>query len=185
MKKLLLVISLLINSLLFGQSHDENFKYVNGFLKVSQNQKISFVNQHSGKLITNYSFDDARNFNHHFAAVEINGKWGFIDESGNLLIPADYDVVYDFQNENTVVLKNNKWELINDKGTAIKQLDIDVFLGFEHNNGKIIKGLCKITIFPDGDLYMNDLFVNNVEHSDKTLTNCGIGTWMLNIIIKY
>jgi len=57
MKKLLLVIFLLINSLLFGQSHDENFKYVNGFLKVSQNQKISFVNQHSGKLITNYSFN--------------------------------------------------------------------------------------------------------------------------------
>jgi hypothetical protein len=112
---------------------------VNGFLKVSQNQKISFVNQHSGKLITNYSFDDARNFNHHFAAVEINGKWGFIDETGNMVIPADYDVVYDFKNENTVVLKSNKWELINDKGTTIKQLDIDVFLGFENNNGKILK----------------------------------------------
>jgi len=155
MKKLLLVIFLLINSLLFGQSHDENFKYVNGFLKVSQNQKISFVNQHSGKLITNYSFDDARNFNHHFAAVEINGKWGFIDESGNLVIPADYDVVYDFQNENTVVLKNNKWELINDKGNTIKELDIDVFLGFEHNNGKIIKDGVSGILDNSGNITLN------------------------------
>ena len=69
---------------------------------------------------------------------------------------------------------------VSDNGEIIT-LDTEIIL----NNGKIIKGLCKITIFPDGDLYMNDLFVNNVEHSDKTLTNCGIGTWMLNIIIKY
>jgi len=69
---------------------------------------------------------------------------------------------------------------ISDNGEIIT-LDTEIIL----NNGKIIKGLCNITIFPAGDLYMTDLYVNNVKHSDKTLTNCGIGTWMLNIIIKY
>jgi hypothetical protein len=69
---------------------------------------------------------------------------------------------------------------VSDNGEIIT-LDTEIIL----NNGKIIKGLCKITIFPSGDLYMTDLYVNNVDNSDKTLTNCGIGTWMLNIIIKY
>jgi hypothetical protein len=69
---------------------------------------------------------------------------------------------------------------VSDNGETIT-LDTEIIL----NNGKIIKGLCKIIIFENGDLYMTDLYVNNIIHSDKTLTNCGIGTWMLNIIIKY
>jgi gliding motility-associated-like protein len=130
---------------------DEQESFVNGFARVLQNRKFSFINK-AAALISPVVFDGARNFNHHLAAVNKNGKWGFIDEAGKIIVPLQYDIVFDFNETVTAVFGNKRWWLIDTKAQIMKALDISVFYGFKHGLAKIDKNGRTGTINTNGEI---------------------------------
>jgi hypothetical protein len=67
-------------------------------------------------------YDSITPFHEGIAAIEINGKWGYINEQGELIASPEYDVVYDFSNNIGVVTSydNTITLLIDSKGIKIK-----------------------------------------------------------------
>ncbi len=117
---------------------DEQEPFVNGYARVLQNNKFSFINQ-KGVLINSLEFEAARNFNNHLAAVKKDNKWGFINESGKVIVPFKYEIVFDFIESLTAVFDSKKWWLINTRSEIIKALDITAFYGFKNGVAKINK----------------------------------------------
>lgn len=54
-----------------------------------------------------------------YAAVEINGKWGFVDRAGELVIPAEYDDAKSFMNGLAAVKKDGVVSYISPSGEAV------------------------------------------------------------------
>ena len=73
---------------------------VNGFIRVVLSNKtghvLGYVN-HEGKLITPVKYDSGEDFSEGMAAVQINKKWGFIDETGTEVISLQYYMVSKFK----------------------------------------------------------------------------------------
>ena len=68
------------------------------------------------------TYEDAKLFGTggDYAAVKINGKWGFVDKDGNLVIDAKYTDVRTFSNGLAAVKFNGAWGFIDGEGnTAI------------------------------------------------------------------
>lgn len=67
-----------------------------------------------GNAIGDGVFDNARLFNpgSDYAAVMINGKWGFVDASGKQVIEPEYEDARSFANGVAAVKKNGKWGYI-------------------------------------------------------------------------
>ncbi|MFM7711090.1 MAG: WG repeat-containing protein, partial [Ferruginibacter sp.] len=106
---------------------DEVEPSVNGFSRVLEGNKFSFIDQ-SGRAIAEPVYDGARNFAHQRAAVSINEKWGFLNEQGKLVIGCFYDIAFDFYSDKTVIRKDNQWFVINIDGRILTKLTIDLCL---------------------------------------------------------
>ena len=79
------------------------------------NGQYGFINA-AGKMITDFSFGNARDFSSGLAAVNKNKKWGFIDRSGKLVIPFEFKEIIEFGEDGCVVQKGGKWGLIDRSG---------------------------------------------------------------------
>ena len=130
---------------------DEAEPFVNGYSRILQNNKFSFVD-HTGQLIAPVEFDAARNFSNKLAAVRKGSAWGFINEKGKSIVPFQYEIVFDFKETVTVVFANGKWFLINTAGNIIKPLDITVFFGFNMGSAIVEKDGRKGTMNTRGEI---------------------------------
>lgn len=85
------------------------------------------------KNVIEYKFDDADHFSFGLARVNINGRWGYINNQGEEIIPPQYDLSEKFFREHfheadnlfAMVGINGKWGMINPKGTEIIPLLYD------------------------------------------------------------
>lgn len=68
---------------------------------------------------TPFCFDDGKDFNEGFAAVCLNGKWGYIDNKGEIVIDFQYGEAYSFQNGFAQVL-DLKPEFKSEKGCWVE-----------------------------------------------------------------
>ena len=95
----------------------------------------------NGNLIIQTEYESATNFYEGFAAVERNGKWGFINNKGEQIVDFIYQDVARFSNvfsEGLASVKlNNKWGFINHEG----QVKIDFVFD---NTGVFSEGICEI-----------------------------------------
>ena len=66
--------------------------------------------------IISKKYDDAGSFSEGLAAVEINGKWGFIDHTGKEIIPLKYDDAGSFSEGLAPVKLDGKWGQIDKNG---------------------------------------------------------------------
>lgn len=95
----------------------------------SDNDSCFFINK-KGKKFSNLYFLRAHAFHEGLAAVEINGKWGFIDTTGKIVIEPKYYLVNDFsEGLASVSLK------IAEKGYMIDSYFIE---GFIDKSGNVI-----------------------------------------------
>ena len=60
-----------------------------------------------------------------FASVELNGKWGMIDETGKEVIECKYNNVDDFHNGFARVVLNGKWGIIDETGKVVVECKYD------------------------------------------------------------
>ena len=73
-----------------------------------------------GKQIGDKVYEDVRHFGDKtYAAVKIDGKWGFIDNQGQLVLEAEYEDAKSFQNGYAPIKKNGKWGYIDINGNIV------------------------------------------------------------------
>ncbi|MFB5651780.1 WG repeat-containing protein [Leptospira wolffii] len=74
----------------------EKVPYSEGFFVVQERYKASFSDRAGNTLNIPNGVQKAEPFSQGFAAVQIGGKWGFINTKGQLVIPAEFDAVGPF-----------------------------------------------------------------------------------------
>lgn len=72
-------------------------------------------------------FDNIEKFSDGLAAVEKDGKWGYVDEKGNLIIQYKYEKASDFSSGYAIVEENEKKGIIDASGKWQKTLDIEEY----------------------------------------------------------
>lgn len=77
------------------------------------------------------------------AAVNIDGKWGFIDTTGKMVIKPQFDRVDGFADGFAPVLKEGRWFYIDRNGEDVFQKKYDAAFGFRH-------GLARVRNMMDG-----------------------------------
>ena len=78
-----------------------------------------------GKVVISFKYDDVWDFSEGLVAVELNGKWGFIDKSGNEVVPLKYDWAGSFSEGLAPVELNGKCGYINKSGKLVLPLKYD------------------------------------------------------------
>ncbi|MGC4050078.1 MAG: WG repeat-containing protein [Paludibaculum sp.] len=71
---------------------------------------------HSGQVVIQPAFEEARRFSEGLAAVKINGLWGYIDDSGNLRIPPKYRAAKPFMQGLAAVSDGQRYGYISTTG---------------------------------------------------------------------
>ena len=61
-------------------------------------------------------YEDIRSLSGGFAAVQLEGKWGYLDVDGDLAIPCVYDTAMDFENGSAAVIENGQVIVIDTDG---------------------------------------------------------------------
>lgn len=83
-------------------------------------------------------FDEVRSFKNGAAAVALNGKWGFVDNSGKKIIETKYDSVLDFSEGYSAVLTaSGKWKYIDKSGKDLTLPIYDYALGFKNGVARV------------------------------------------------
>lgn len=87
-----------------------------GYAAVCNGGKWGFIDS-DGKLVIDYTYEDAKSFYNGFAAVFMDGAWGYIDEEGNLVIEPEFQEATQFSDEGTAAVKvlsqgEEVWQLI-------------------------------------------------------------------------
>jgi len=87
-----------------------------GYAAVCNDGKWGFVDT-DGKLVIDYTYEEAESFSNGFAAVYADGKWGYIDTEGNQMISFQFLAATHFSKSGTAAVKTEdngeeKWKLI-------------------------------------------------------------------------
>lgn len=64
-------------------------------------------------------YDFVGYFSEGLATVELNGKWGFVDQQGKIVIPLEYDAVWEFRKGIAAVLFKGKRGFIDVTGREV------------------------------------------------------------------
>ena len=94
-----------------------------------------------GKQIGKNVYEDAKCFlDSTYAAVKINGMWGFVDGQGKIVIEPQYEDAKSFLNGFAAVKKNGLWGYINQDGELV------IAPAFEDANSMSEKGRAFVKI---------------------------------------
>ena len=69
----------------------------------------------AGKTITDFSFEEAKDFQNGVARVKSNGKFGLIDKFGAPITECVYDYISDFANDGYALAKKNNTKIFLDR----------------------------------------------------------------------
>ena len=135
-----------------------NFK--NGFASISRqtpflfegNEKWTFINK-SGKVISDFIFDETHDFSENMAAVKVDGLWGFIDTSGKQIIKCKYQSVKDFKHGKAVVTSLTGGSFYINKNGIQLSPEYNVAFSFCNNKRAVIKPTTE-----DSYYYIDDKF---------------------------
>ena len=93
--------------------------YRNGVAFAQIQEKYVMLNG-DGKTVTTQKYQDAKCFlDDTYAAVEINGLWGFVDNQGKVVIEPVYEDALSFSNGFAAVKKDGLWGYINLEGKMV------------------------------------------------------------------
>lgn len=91
-----------------------------GVRAVEKNGKYGFKEVGvGGALIIPYKYEDVGSFSGGLAAVQLNGKWGFIDKKNKVVIPFKYDGAGKFSEGLAAVSINRKYGFIDRAGALV------------------------------------------------------------------
>lgn len=114
----LLFLSVFAQPVSHKQSLTEIEKGKDGFSRVLIGEKWLLLSP-SGDPVSKQAYQQIRSFSSGRAAVQLNGKWGYIDIAGKLVVDCINDLVLDFIDTSSLVFINNTWKKINKRGAVI------------------------------------------------------------------
>lgn len=80
---------------------------------------IGYFADEKGVLLFGKQFEYVKIFSEGFAAVKLNGKYGFINTKGEVVVPCAYEGAWIFSEGLAAVKLNGKWGYINTKGEVV------------------------------------------------------------------
>lgn len=91
-----------------------------GFYFAQLNGVYNLYNSEGG-VVGSDSYQDARMFNTggKYAAVKLDGKWGFIDTTGTIVIEPQYEDARSYSNGLAAVKKDGRWGFIDESGKMV------------------------------------------------------------------
>ena len=108
---------------------------------VKFDDKVGYINN-QGKLAINTIYDDGNNFSEKLTSVQLNDKWGVIDEKNRVVIPFEFSFISKFENGVATFSKTFKpedpWN--SDKetlGSYFKRRDLK-YMGLISKEGEIL-----------------------------------------------
>jgi hypothetical protein len=87
---------------------------------------------------TDITFDNARPFNGSYAAVCIDGKWGFVDQTGKIVIECQYEDALSFGQHLAAVKIDGLWGYINTYGDIAIEPQFVSALSFSSGSAPVI-----------------------------------------------
>lgn len=72
---------------------DKDFSRIIGVYPSDAPEQGNQALYRSGSLLSDFVFEDVRDFSGGLIAVKQNGKWGYADENGRLVIPCEYEAL--------------------------------------------------------------------------------------------
>ena len=97
--------------------YDDAGPFIGKLARVSVGSSVYFINK-KGKKMTR-DFDAARDMVDGFAAVNVAGRWGFMNKKGNVVIEPIYDEVSDFYCGYAAVKQGVNYGVIDEKGKQV------------------------------------------------------------------
>ena len=91
----------------------ENVWIVNRMIRVKKAEKYTFQSVETGEVVSDYIYDDAKNFMDGYAPVKRNEKWGFIDMNGDEVTDIMFDDVSCLYQGNAYVSVDGVYGIIN------------------------------------------------------------------------
>lgn len=128
--------------------YDEIFPFIEGFAIVCNRKQIQTDNEYNfqslygfidkrGKEITSCIYEDIKEFRDGVAAVKLNGKWGFINNTGRLISGIKYDDICLYNNEGDIYSLTHYDKILPITRTIPKKLKyFQENIGFVVNNNK-------------------------------------------------
>lgn len=90
----------------------------NGRLFISNGSGYQMIST-TGEIVGSTTYEDARLFlDNTYAAVKLNGKWGFVDDQGNMVIEPQFEDARSFSNGFAAVKKDGLWGFITKTGAV-------------------------------------------------------------------
>jgi hypothetical protein len=127
-------------------------------IKVSQNpivklgNKYGFISLRTGELLTPVKYDKVEKWNDinlfypdkvnkNLAPVQLDGKWGCVNQRGKETIPTKYDELHikQYNNPRVVAKLNGKWGYVNDNGKEITSFEFDSVNEFDFCGRALVK----------------------------------------------
>ncbi|MCX7880103.1 MAG: WG repeat-containing protein [Ignavibacteria bacterium] len=112
----------------------EGLNFVGKFINQDSDLRWALINR-NGEKITDYIYEDVKEFSEGFAVVKLNGKWFFIDGAGNKIFDKDFVFVDSFANGLAwISTKDGKCGYINKNGNLVIELPAaDKYFDLRHN----------------------------------------------------
>jgi len=104
------------------------------------------------KIVIPTIYDDLFAFKEDCAAVEIDGKCGFIDSENNIVIPLEYDAAMSFSEGLAMVVRGEKCGYINKQNELVIPFEYDAATAFENGEAKVKKAGKWATLTTDNKL---------------------------------
>jgi beta-lactamase regulating signal transducer with metallopeptidase domain len=103
--------------------HEDRFLSIVGspFQPVSKEGKWGYYKYQIEEMVIKPQFDQADRFFNGYAAVKLNGKWGYIDTTGNWTIRPSFDHAAEFREDLAVVKIGEKFGFIDKTGRIMIQ----------------------------------------------------------------
>jgi hypothetical protein len=73
----------------------------------------------TGRTVIAPRFQSSRDFFRGLAAVQVDQKWGYVNDSGKLVIPAQFDDAHDFLDDLAPVRMGRKWGYVDGTGRTV------------------------------------------------------------------
>lgn len=97
--------------------------------------KSGYIDVKNGNEVIPPQFDGVRPFSEGLAAVQIEGKWGYINKQGELVIPCKYKEAYDFHVKLAFVKTEDGYIIIDKQGNTIQHLPNYEYFGKTFSDG--------------------------------------------------
>ena len=131
------------NNIVLPLIYDE-VSYRKGVACVKKDGKAWFVDK-TGEKISPCYYEDGNQFwnGSEWAAVKINGKWGYINRDFNFVIRPEWDEVFpgaNVEDDRIPVKRNGKWGFVNSKGEIVIDLQFGYTRGFADGYAVVCTG---------------------------------------------